>query len=119
MNNDIRNDYPKYINAQNIGPKFSADKSAANKPVIDSENLDSITNSMKILSALGHAQVNMGSCVNRGITHSVEQYIQDPIFAQSWVEYCDSLVEKGYNLEDALIKTDRFFSVLKDKNIYS
>lgn len=120
MNNDIRSDFPKYINSQSSNQKASVEKSVPVQPVVESQDLRPIADSMEVLSAMGHAQVNMENLyVNHGIKHSVEQYVQDPLYAQSWVEYCDSLVEKGYNLEDALDGTDKFFSVLKDKNIYS
>ena len=120
MNNEIRSDYPKYIAAPSAPQKASIAQSAPNQPIIEPENYKPIADSMEVLGALGHAQVNMENLyTNNGVKRSVEQYTQDPLFAQSWVNYCDDLVEKGYNLEDALNKTDEFFSVLKDKNIYS
>lgn len=119
MNNDIRSDYPKYVSAQNTGKNISMDKTVAQQFAPESENVKPIADSMEVLGALGHAQVNMDSGISKNVVRSIEQYAQDPLHAQSWVEYCDGLVEKGYKLEDALKQTDNFFSVLKDKNIYS
>ena len=120
MNNDIRNGYPKYIGSQSANPRSSVNKSVPNSPAIEPEIRKPMADSMEILGTLGHAQVNMENlCADKNVRHSVDQYIKDPFFAQSWVNYCDNLIERGHNLEDALNKTDEFFSVLKDKNIYS
>ena len=120
MNNDIRSDYPKYVSAQNTGKNISMDKTVAQQFAPESENVKPIADSMEVLGALGHAQVNMENlCTNNGVKRCVEQYMQDPLYAKCWVDYCDNLIDRGYNLEDALAETDNFFSVLKDKNIYS
>ncbi len=120
MNNDIRSDYPKYISTQSQLSKASMAKSVPSQPLVEPENCKPIADSMEVLGALGHAQVNMENlCTNNGVKRCVEQYMQDPLYAKCWVDYCDNLIDRGYNLEDALAETDNFFSVLKDKNIYS
>ena len=55
---------------------------------------------------------------NRTIA-SVQKFIQNPELAQSHVEFCDSLLDKGYSLIDAIDKTDKIFEMLKEEEIYN
>ena len=118
MNNDIRSNYPKFVNPQGANKKTLMAKEVSGQMDTETTSYKPMADSMEVLGALGHAQVNMDN-LNNGVKHSVEKYINDPIYAQNWVDYYDELIERGYNSEEALHGTDEFFSILKDKNIYS
>ena len=78
-----------------------------------------ITNNQNYLSMLGRAKVNIDkAAVNNRVASSVEAFKNDTQYAQSYVDFCDSLKEKGYSLEDAIIGTDMIFQGLKQESTY-
>lgn len=52
------------------------------------------------------------------VVESVKKFIKNPDGVGAYVDFCDFFVEKGYNLKDAIDKTDNVFSVLSDKETY-
>ena len=83
------------------------------------ENI-SMKDSMEFLGTMGCAQVNMNNLNSTKTTRqAMEKFIQNPEYVQAHVDFCDSLVARGYKLEEAIEKSDIFFGTLKNKNIYS
>lgn len=56
--------------------------------------------------------------INKNVDKSIENFLNNPDFAQAHVDFCDSLVEHGYCLEDAIKKTDTVFEILHQKETY-
>ena len=120
MNNDISADVNKYISNKASSRQMSS--SEANVEISKAENIDSesIKNSFDYLGSLGHAQVNMNKLTPSKTTkEAVKSFVNDPEYAKAHVELCDELVSRGYKLEDAIMKTDKIFNILSDKNTYT
>ena len=119
MSNDITN-LSNNIN-HNIASKLLQSKVEANNvETKDSKNLDS---TLSYLDSIGHAQVNMHADMNssapsNGVIYSMEILKNDPCGVESYNDFCDTLIEKGYSLEDAMYKADAFFSCLKNSSTY-
>ena len=62
----------------------------------------------------------ISSCefINKNVDKSVENFLNNPDLAQAHVDFCDSLIEHGYCLEDAIKKTDAVFEILHQKETY-
>lgn len=60
--------------------------------------------------------------VNKHVTNSVikstKEFLNDTEFVRSHVDFCDSLIEDGYCLEEAIKKTDSVFEILHQKETY-
>lgn len=52
------------------------------------------------------------------VDKSVQSFLNDSQNAQSYVEFCDELVKKGYNLREAIDTTDKIFELLKEEELY-
>ena len=53
------------------------------------------------------------------IAHSISSFLANTEFVAAHVEFCDSLVENGYKLEEAITITDNIFQILKEERTYS
>lgn len=118
----MENDVAGNLNSLNL-QKYNASKtyvapaqsSCADKSVL----IEAQKESSECLNAMGIAQVNMDkSQVSDSVKRSVEEYLANPEYIQAQVDFCDSLVQEGKNLEESIDKTDKVFQILKDKNIY-
>ncbi len=99
MNNDMAGELNNHIELQkNNGADNSIQKQSAQKS--DSSFLKN-TNA------------------SDSIRKSTQEFIKNPEFVQTYVDFCDSLVEEGCILREAIDKTDKIFKVLKDKNLYN
>lgn len=121
MNNDIRHNLNSYVNAQG-GVNYSLttpEKISANENImqLNPASADSMADSMNILSAQGHAQVNMDNPLYRGIKDSMEQLRKNPQLVESYIYFCDSLMEEGLALEQAIQYTDMVFDALKKESM--
>ena len=98
MNNDMENKLNAHIDLQknNSADNGAILRQAVQKTPIFKQNAN-MTNSVK---------------------KSVEEFLLNPEFVESYNDFCDSLVNKGYSLELAIDKTDKVFNILKDKNLY-
>ena len=60
--------------------------------------------------------------MNKNTTDSVKksvlEFISNTEFVRSHVDFCDSLIEQGYNLKEAIEKTDEVFEILQQKETY-
>ncbi len=54
----------------------------------------------------------------RRLKSATDDFIKDPEYVMLHNEFCDSLVDKGCNLEDAIATTDSVFRNLKMKDTY-
>lgn len=60
--------------------------------------------------------------MNKNATNSVKksalEFAANPDLIKAHVDFCDSLIEHGYNLREAIEKTDAVFEVLQKKDTY-
>ena len=118
MNNDIVHLNMGAKNANNNSSNHTSKAQVASSNVCANDS--SMQDSMKFLGTMGCAQVNMGNLSSSTTTRqAMEKFIQNPEYVQAHVDFCDSLVARGYKLEEAIEKSDLFFGTLKNKNIYS
>ena len=118
MNNDIVRLNIGAKNANNNSTNSTSKTQTTTSNVCTPDN--SMQDSMEFLGAMGCAQVNMNNLNSKkSVRQAMEKFIQNPEYVQAHVDFCDSLVARGYKLEEAIEKSDMFFGALKDKNIYS
>ena len=119
MNNDIPSDF-KYFGAkkQSGNPsKRTAEKSNVNAAETHESDFK---DSMTFMGNMGCAQVNMSKPnLSSNTAKSVDEFLKDPEYADLYISFGDSLVEKGYKLEDATRITDTVFDALSDKDTYN
>lgn len=115
MNNDITGNYNKFSNIPKV--KNNVGLNGAEK--ILPENIENsekeVHSPMDFLNSMGMAQVKMS---NAGARLSTIEFLKDEGFAHAHVDFCDSLVQKGYSLEDAIKITDEVFADLKKSSTY-
>ncbi len=115
MSNDINNNI-KIIGAQ------KRNNNPVQKTFLQQNQTDeaekNAQSSLNFLGTLGCAQVNMDNLRHERIKTALKELKADPILVQTHVETCDSLVQRGYPLEEAIKITDRIFKTLSDKNTY-
>ena len=117
MNNDISRDLTSYINPK----KEHAIKRERHTQIKsdDIQSRESYETAQKYLGALGRTKVNMDkNAINTRVADSVDILKQDPEYVQNYIDFCDSLQDKGYSLEDSIIGTDLIFEKLKDEQTY-
>ena len=96
MNNDVAGKLNKEFDALKV-PSNDIEKRAAQKT----------TN-----------PISSPEIINKNVDKSIENFLNNPDLAQAHVDFCDSLVEHGYCLEDAIKKTDAVFEILHQKETY-
>lgn len=92
MNNDMANKTKNNIDAQNISSNSNAMQKTTNP--ITKQN------------------------VENNVKKSTQEFLNNPDLIQAHVDFCDSLVEHGYCLEDSIKKTDSVFEILHKKETY-
>ncbi len=118
MNNEISSDLTSVIRPQTKHALLKKDMPASTHDETSSK--ESYEAAQEYLNALGRTKVNMDKTgVDSRIIESLNEFKKDPEFAQNYIDFCDSLQEEGYSLEDAVIGTDIIFDKLKDKEIYN
>ena len=65
-----------------------------------------------------HSSFNINPCASNSIKKSTEEFLKNPELIEAYNDFCDSLVEKGYELRHAIEKTDAVFNALKNKDLY-
>ena len=121
MSNDIPKDMNNYVNLP---------KGNNSKPNRQTETFDVKENDTKYVPSdidmeksmwclLGKMQVKpiSGFKSSDSVKKSSEEFMDNPADIQDKVDFCDELVQRGYSLEDAILKTDMFFDALKT-NVY-
>lgn len=118
MNNDITSDY-KYVSAKKQPAKAVHKPAATKEETIPAEiKTEDIKDSMTLLGNMGYAKVNMDRThLSNNTAKAIDEFLKNQDIAEMHTEFCDSLVEKGYSLEDAVITTDKVFTLLS-QNIY-
>ena len=120
MNNDMVNNNKPHINTQNINNATCAISSAMRQNAQQECDSESMDKSMEFLGTLGQTYIKRSeNKTSQTIRNSIQMFLNDPLYVENYVGFCDDLVEKGYDLDDAIEKTDVVFEALKDKNIYS
>jgi hypothetical protein len=97
MNNDV---------AGKLNNKFDAQKKFASNS-IEKQAAQKTTN-----------PINSPEFISKNVDKSIESFLNNPEYIQAHVDFCDSLVEHGYSLEDAIKKTDAVFEILHQKETY-
>ena len=62
--------------------------------------------------------INSSEFINKNVDKSIKDFLKNPDFVQAHIDFCDSLVEHGYCLEEAIKKTDVVFEILHQKETY-
>ena len=119
MNNDAAGNLNNNFSANkvNFAQNNTIKKTAAQK-TCTSLNNEAIDKTIGFMGTLGLAQVNMNKNTLKNIKASTQAYISNPDLIQAHVDFCDSLVENGYCLKDAIDKTDKIFGILNQKETY-
>ena len=113
MSNDISRDLTSYDKVKIPTGRIELKKTTESMPMCE---LQTDSNAMECLGAMGCAQVNMQK---GSVKKSVEEFMDDPFLAQTKMNFCDSLVEdEGYDIFQAIEITDNFFKSLKDEDTY-
>lgn len=107
-----------FLNTQNTNKNAHKISTPVNLNREFSGNAESMQGSINFLGAMGCAQVNMSNLRNKGVKLATEQFLNNPDFVQSHVDFCDSLTQRGIPLEKAILMTDKTFDVLSDENTY-
>ncbi len=113
MSNDISRDLTNYDKVKIPTSRIELSKTTESIPVSDELKTDS--EAMQCLGAMGCAQVNMQK---NSIRKSTEEFMNDPFLVETKMNFCDSLVNDGYDVFKAMEITDNFFNCLKDENTY-
>ena len=121
MSNDIPKDMNNYVNLP---------KGNNSKPNRQTETFDVKENDTKYVPSDIDMEKSMGCLLGKmqvkpisgfkssdSIKKSSEEFMDNPADIQDKVDFCDELVQRGYSLEDAILKTDMFFDALKT-NVY-
>ncbi len=118
MNNEISSDLTSIIKPSS---KHAPLKKSMPIPSQDEKFSDeSYEAAQNYLNALGRTKVNMDKTgVDSRVIDSLNEFKKDPEFIQNYIEFCDSLQDIGYSLEDAIIGTDIIFDKLKEEKIYT
>ena len=62
--------------------------------------------------------MDLSKHVTDSVKKSTQEFLKNTEFVQAHVDFCDSLIENGYNLEDAIKTTDSIFEALKQEKTY-
>lgn len=117
MNNDVVRLSHGSNGTQNMSNTMKTTSASNARMCANNETMDS---TMEFLKNMGCVKVNMDSLsFDKSVRAAMESFFKNPELAQEHVDFCDSLVAQGYTLEEAIEKSDKFFGILKDKNIYS
>lgn len=111
MNNDMINKSNIHVvtSRKNSADNDNMQKKSSEKISFSNNNLNKDT----FVCSNNNAQ-NVSERVNK----SVQSFLGDMQNAKSQVEFCDGLVEKGYNLREAIDTTDKIFEILKEEKLY-
>lgn len=123
MNNNISRDITSMsskmqIPTSRVSLSKNSDEAAMTEKV--AENTSDALN-LNFLGTLGHAQVNMHSkleSITPSVRKSVEQFVKDPFAAEAQVNFEGGLLDKGYDIWQAMEISDKIFSGLKDSDTY-
>ena len=119
MNNDVAGNLNNNFGANKVNfVQNNTIKKAAAQKTCDSVDSEVINKSMGFMGTLGLAQVKMNKNMSDGIKSSTQAFMANPDLVQAHVDFCDSLVENGYCLKDAIDMTDKVFEVLNQKETY-
>ena len=113
MNKDIQNYSTNHINA-NFSANYCAKNTIKDETVSNPFTPSYEAESMDCLNAMGCAKVNM----DKRAIDSAEYFKNNPQTVQAYVDFCDSIVERGQSLEYAINTTDRVFDSLKSEYTY-
>ena len=61
---------------------------------------------------------NINPCASNSIKKSTEEFLKNPELIEAYNNFCDSLVDRGYELRIAIEKTDAVFNALKNEDLY-
>ena len=61
---------------------------------------------------------NINCYASDSIKKSTEEFLKNPELIEAYNDFCDSLVEKGYELRAAIEKTDAVLNALKNEDLY-
>lgn len=119
MNNEVAGNLNNNFGAHKVDmtPNANIEKSAAQKTT--PPNNEVIHKTLGFMGTMGATQVNMNKNSSDSIKKSTQEFLANPENIQAHVDFCDSLIEHGYCLKDAIKKTDEIFEILSKKDIYN
>ena len=122
MESRMNNDISAKLNCVNTRKQKIAPKSVKiSKTPLANDSMPNcdFKDSMAFLGNMGYAQVNLDkNTLNKNVANSVEEIEKNFDYVSFYNEFCDSLIAKGYSLEDAVKYTDLVFDTLSDEKIY-
>ena len=72
-------------------------------------------NSLNALKSIGQSQILMTNPVATQVCASIDTFIKNPELVEAQMEFCDSLIEKGYKSETAMLITEEIFKLLEQE----
>lgn len=72
-------------------------------------------NSLDALKSIGQSQILMTNPIAAQVRASLDAYTKNPELIEAQMEFCDSLIEKGYKSETAMLITEEVFKILEQE----
>lgn len=118
MNNDVAGKLNSKFNAPKNNAASNSIKKIAAQKTNSSNSSDAIDKTMNFMGTLGVAQIGLNKDLLGNVKKSTNEFLKNPDYTEAHVAFCDSLVENGYKLEEAIETTDSIFETLKQKETY-
>lgn len=118
MNNDVAGKLNRNFDAPKNNAASNSIKKTAAEKTNSLNNSDAIDKTMSFMGTLGVAQIKLNKNLLDNASKSTHEFLKNPDYVEAHVAFCDSLVEHGYHLEDAIKKTDKVFNALQQKETY-
>lgn len=88
----------------------------------DTNNCAEKNDAQKMCKGIEENSVWIIKTQDKNIANTIEQSTQilknDPCFVENYLAFCDDLINKGYNCDNAIKITDETFKILKNKDTY-
>ena len=111
MNNDMAGKLNTHIEMRKIN---GIDSNAIQKRAAQKSIVSDITLSADTFAQTGCAFKNIPD----SIVKSTQEFLNNPEMAESYIDFCDGLVQEGVCLREAVEKTDKVFELLRSEEIY-
>ncbi|MBQ8634932.1 hypothetical protein IJ425_02110 [bacterium] len=119
MNNDMARKLNNHIDVRRMN---GTDSNAIQKKAAQKSNFSNINmpadSFVQAKSAPIKNENQTAQYVSDSVMESVQKFLENPEYAESYIHFCDSLTADGMELREAIDKTDKVFSALKNKKIY-
>ena len=118
MNNDMARKLNNHIETRRMN---GADSNAIQKKAAQKSNYPNIN--MPADTFVQAESVTQESekpfFVSDSVKNSTQEFLKSPEYTEAYINFCDSLVNEGIELIEAIDKTDKVFKALKNENLYN